>query len=272
MSYFLVVDVVRAIHIRAMPCISTRELFMHMPCGNSSFNSVYGCLISGIGTLPTALRGNDDGLLLLAAICSDLLYADLISSNLARDVTLERIGFALGPNAYIPLTPESEAMRVRHIFKDTLARWHQHFSKTVSADVMSFFYFCRLFVAVPELLYLPSYVGYPELALLRPRPTLPCGVEDICISDEAYNFAWLILDHTTRRTITEHDNKISIWLPVALFYAAITVWHRLKYSRLSADFRAGTLSCLKLFIAELRTLPWPCCATMSLIIEKLANE
>ncbi|KAK1042990.1 hypothetical protein LTR74_018474 [Friedmanniomyces endolithicus] len=272
MSYFLVVDVVRAIHTRATPCISTRELFMHMPFGHYSFNSIYGCLISGIGTLPTALRGNDNGLLLLVAICSDLLYADLISSNLAHDIILDRIGFASGPNAYVPLAPESEAMHVRHIFKDALTRWHQHFSLTVSADVMSFFYFCRLFLAVPELLYLPSYAGYPGPALSRPGPTVACHVEEICISDEAYNFAWLILDHTTVGTITEHDNKISIWLPVALFYAAMTVWHRLKYSRTSADFRGGSLSCLKMFTAELRNFPWPCCATMTLIIEKLTNE
>ena len=217
------------------------------------------------------LRGNDDALLLLAAICNDLLHAHLIASNLVHGPNPAQSAFGSVPNAYVPLSPESEAIRVRHIFDVALKRWHQHFGETASADVMAFFYFCRLLVSTPEILYLPSYAVYPTPALSCGAPITTCSQKDLIITDEAVNFAWLILDNASDGTDAEHDDKFSIWLPVALFYAALTVWHRLAYPSDSTDLRSGTLRCLNMFTAKLRVLPWPCCPAMSLTIDKLAS-
>jgi hypothetical protein len=85
------------------------------------------------------------------------------------------------------------------------------------------------------------------------------------------NFAWLILDNSNTQADAS-STKVSIWLPVVLFFAALTVWRRLEHQSSSSNLRTGTLRTLNLFKDELISLPWPCCVAMCDILDNLMRK
>lgn len=270
MSYLFLTDVVRAAHFGSIPCISSRELYMRMPSSPYNFNSIYSCLLSGTDTLPADLKSNEDSLLLLAAVCSDILCIHHTFSSLAQPARemLGRPSWALNP--YAPLSSGSEALRQLYTLDAALTNWHQHFGQEADKYVLALFYFCKLVLVLPEILCLPQLAEYPP-AMVTARFTARVSRESrIHIPDEAMNFAWLILDCSNTRS-DDLGANLSVWLPVVLFYAALTVWYQLREQASSSNFKSGTLKTLGMYKEELRHLPWTCCVEMCFTLDALMD-
>ena len=90
------------------------------------------------------------------------------------------------------------------------------------------------------------------------------------ISDEALNYAWLVLDSINIRK-TPPENSQSAWIPTVLFYSGLVVWQRLR-RRTAADFKYGTLKVLEMFKKELEQLPWDCCREMTYTLDCLMKS
>ena len=269
MSYLFLTDVIRAAHCGRVACISTNELFMRMPSSPYNFHQMYRCLLLGARPLPSDLRADEDSLLLLTGVCADILYIQHSFSNVM--LPAENSGGQSRQNPYAPLSPTSEALRHRFVLKAALMRWHQHFGDGASRDVLSMFFFCRLLLALPDILLLPCLAGYPPNS--KQTSTLPdwCQETMLEISDEAINFAWLILDNSNAQNDGSGAN-VSIWLPVVLFFAALTIWYHLHHQRSRSNLKTGTLRTLNVFKDELSHLPWPCCAEMCRTLDKLMSK
>lgn len=265
-SYLFLVDVIRAIHCGQVTCISTKELFMRMPSSPYNFHHIYNHLISGLQPLPSDLKADEDGLLLLTGICADILYLQHSFSNMTLGA--KKLARQSLPNPYAPFSPTSKIHHHQYILSAALSRWYQHFAKTVAQDVLTLFFFCKLLLVFPEVLCLPRRAGYPPNAtgssmLPQPSENVPLNV-----SDEAMRSAWLILDSLTDRRDAPGFN-VSIWLPVVVFGAALTIWCQLQPQNSASNSRPGTLRALSMFKDELVQLPWPCCADMCSILDKL---
>jgi hypothetical protein len=271
MSYLFLIDVVHAAHCGRIPCISAKELFMLMPSSPYNFHQMYSCLTTGFSTLPSDLKADEDILLLLTGICADILYNQHADSNIfpSEQETPSQVG--LTKNPYAPLSPNSEALRHWHILDVALTRWHQHCGQIASNQVLSMFYLCRLLLALPDILKVPRFVGYPtDRHQTSPLEVGSCDSTRMDVSNEAIRYAWLILENSCAHTKDASAN-VSIWLPVALFYAALTVWSRVRNEETSAHIKTGTMRTLKIFKDELKGLPWPCCAQMCHTLDKLVS-
>ena len=270
LSYLFLTDVLRAAHTGAIPCISSSELFMRMPASSYNFEPMYGCLMAGTGPLPADMTTEEDALLLLTAICSDILYAHhaFSSINHLTDKAKDRsAGFR---NPYVPLSPEAEALRHKFNLDAALTRWFQHFGWSVSKDCLALYYFCRLVHAVPAIFGFPLLAEYPPASAARTLGSLQRASTG-SISDEAMNFAWLIVDNSNTRSESLNTN-VSIWLPIVLFYAALTVWYQLQQQESSSRLKTGTYKTLNMFQAELDRLPWSCCTAMCLTLDRLIQR
>lgn len=270
LSYLFLVDVVHSAHVGTIPFLSSSELFIRMPSSPYYFKPMYACLISEAGTLPANMKSEEDSLLLLTAICSDILYAHYTFSGITHPSDEAKSQSVKMRNPYVPLSAESEALRHKRNLDAALTRWYLHFGHLTSANILSLFYFCRLVHTLPMMLSLPRLAGY---APAKPNPLLDgfARPDSIIVTDEAINFAWLILDNIDAGSESENTN-VSIWLPVVLFYATLTVWYHLQRQTSSSSLRTGTLRTLRMFRAELERLPWPCCTEMCFTLDRLMER
>lgn len=268
MSYLFLTDVTCAIQAGRVPCISTQELFMRMPSSPHNFAQLYSSLLSGARPLPSDIKADEDSLLLLIGICADILFIQHSFSYLllAADLSTQT-----RPNPYAPLSPPAEALRYRFILNAALMRWYQHFGDIASPNILLMFYFCRLLLALPDVLKLPSLAGYPsssERASMVPDMSATAIPR---VSDEALNFSWQILENSHTRTEIFGGNT-AIWVPVVLFYAALTIWAHLEQQGSSKNLMTGTLRTLNIFKDELSHLPWPCCVEMCHTLDRLMKK
>ena len=268
MSYLFLTDVTRAIHRGRVPCISTQELFMRMPSSPHNFNQIYGFLISGIEQLPPDLKADEDSLLLLLGICSDILFIQHSFSGLIPIVDPSDQSTS---NPYPPLSPSSETLRHHFIFSTALSRWHQHFGLFAGPDVLLMFYFCRMLLAFPDVLKLPKLAGYSSNRRERSvSPSISVAALPR-VSDEALDFSWRILENSSIHTVDSGSN-VAIWVPVIVFHAGLTVWAHVRQQNSTTKFITGTLRTLKMFKDELDNLVWPCCAEMSETLDHLMRK
>ena len=238
-----------------------------MPISPYHFKSMYACLISGTGTLPMDVKAEEDLLLLLTAICSDIFYAYHTFSGITHPTNEAENQSVKIRNPYVPLSAGSEALLHKRKLDTALTRWYQHFGHVASANSLSLFYFCRLVHAMPTVLRLPHLAGYTPAKSMP----LPDGTEGTIMTDKAISFAWLILDQMDARSEKANTN-VSIWIPVVLFYAALTIWYQLQKQTSSSSLRTGTLRTLRMFRAELERLRWPCCTEMCLTLDRLMER
>lgn len=216
------------------------------------------------------MKSEEDSLLLLTAICSDILYAHYTFSGITHSTDEAKDQTVKIRNPYVPLSAESEALRHKRNLDAALTRWYLHFGHVASANSLSLFYFCRLVHALPTILSLPRLAGY------APAKTVPLSdglarPDSTTMTDEAINFAWLLLDNIDARS-ERADTNFSIWLPVVLFYATLTVWYQQQKQTSSSSLRTGTLRTLRIFKTELERLPWPCCIEMCLTLDRLMER
>lgn len=269
-SYLFLADVVHAAHAGTVPCMSSSELFIRMPLSSYYFKPMYACLMSGVGTLPVDIKSEEDALLLLTAICSDILYAHFTFSGIVRPTQDANTQSVKIRNPYVPLSAESEALRHARNFDGALKRWYQHFGHVASANILSLFYFCRLVHGLPVILSLPRLARYAPTKKIALSEDIP-GLGTTKAINEGVNFAWLILDKVEAGSGRD-DSNFSVWLPVVLFYATLTVWYQLQKQTSSSSLKTGTLRTLRMFRSELERLPWPCCIEMCLTLDRLMER
>ncbi|KAJ6030976.1 hypothetical protein N7540_001708 [Penicillium herquei] len=198
----------------------------------------------------------EDPLLLLSAILSDTIVFQqvFIQTGKHGHQYLE-----LHANL-TPFTPSREFMRIRNDLSTALDNWHDILGTRVPKDMKALYFFCRLVLVCPDVLRLPRIAGY------GPYHSGMTGPRDFEILDEALRYSWLILEQVDFKSSTQVD---SVWLPVVIFHAALVVGAKLKSVPPEATGEYGTLRSLALFTTELDNMIWPCCESMSAVIEKM---
>lgn len=268
MAYLFLIDVVRTIHCGHVACISTKELAMRMPSSSYKFHQLYSIILSGARALPSDLKSTEDGLLLLVGICADILSIEHTFSN--TTVCSEALDVVC-PNPYAPLSSASEVLRIRSTLSSALTRWYEHFQHTTSKDVLLIYYFGRLLLAFPDVLALPYLARYAPSIQQKPGVASRISAAKVEVSEEAMRFAWLILNDSNARTAVA-GTTFSVWLPVVLFYSALTIWYQLRSQPSFPKVKTGTLRILNFFKDELKCLPWPCCLQMCHTLDGLLAE
>jgi hypothetical protein len=231
-----------------------------MPSSIHSFCTIYNLLAHG-NALPPDVKSPEDGLLLLTALLSDIIYIQRCHVSLPHLSTPEDERLR---NPYAPLSAKSEFLRQSASMMAALSQWKDTFHDKVENDILALYYFTKLHLTCPALWELPRMAGYGSLV------SHPIESREMEISDKAMDLAWLVLDHCDKKSKTARLN-LSIWLPIVLFMSALVVWQRLR-SRAATDLKYGTLKVLSMFEHEIARLPWPCCREMSKTLENLMQH
>lgn len=256
----LLADVMHSVHCNTVMSHSVSELWVKMPSSIHSFRTIYNLLAHG-NTLPSDVKSPEDGLLLLTAFLSDIVYVQRCHISLSpistpKDEKLH--------NPYAPLSAKSEFMRQSSDMMAALSQWEDTFHDKVENDILALYYFTKLHLTCTGLWELPRMAGYGNLGSHQIES------REMQISDNAMDLAWLVLDHCDKSSKSSRP-KLSIWLPIVLFISALVVWQRLR-SRAAADLKYGTLKVLSMFKHEIARLPWPCCREMSKTLENLMQN
>lgn len=265
----------QAAHFRRTPNFSTSELFIKLPISNHHFRTVYNSLVHGY-KMPVDVECDEDALLLLTAMLNDIMYIQQCHLSMPYPPSYqESVIYGLSStqilpmrNPWAPLSLQSEFCKLGAEMLAALARWLHHFQNRVRKDILALYYFTELQLLCPDLGSLYQITGYatgPEFA-----STLPKLTENLDISDRALDLAWLILENSdSTRAIPQQ--RLSIWLPIALFSASLVVWHKLQSTETNKR-KYGTLSVLTTFKHEIAKLPWPCCTAMIQTLDTLMGR
>ncbi|KAL6791516.1 hypothetical protein GGI42DRAFT_346693 [Trichoderma sp. SZMC 28013] len=248
-----------------------------MLSSNYSFRTVYDGLFTS-GALPEEVHSPEDGLLLLTAILSDTLFLqrNLASITVSENSSSHRHAeMPLNPNPYSALSPDGEYHRQKLALLYALDRWQEHFGEPMSSNILAYYFFCRVCLFYPHLGRLAECAGYTPQIKRAMRLRTEDNIErrsykDLPITEEALDAAWRVLDHVNVRT---QKDKCSIWLPIVVFYSALTVWHSMVHSGAEATGRQYTsLKILSSFCRELDEMPWSCCREMSATLARIMQE
>ena len=274
-GYLLLVDTMQAVHRRRTPNFSTSELFIKMPSSNHHFRTVHNSMSHG-RSLPADVQSPEDALLLVTAMLSDIIYmqhchhSGSFHPDPRDDGSHDPLYNQDRPlrNPFVPLSVRSESCRLSAEMLAALSRWEHHFKHQVGPEILGLYYFTRLRLICPDLGELCSIAGYaapPEFNRGRPP-----RIKTLDIPDKALDLAWLILDHCTKLPGSP-KGRLSIWLPICLFSAALVVWYKLV-SPGTTSRRYGTLRVLDTFKSEITRLPWPCCREMTKTLDRLMER
>jgi hypothetical protein len=149
-----------------------------------------------------------------------------------------------------------------------LERWIEHFGQVAEKDILALYHFSHLCLVCPDIAELSSLAGYDPGLQFTPIP--PQKLKQSQMSDKALDLAWLVLDSCDIQS-EPTPRRLSIWLPMVLFLSALVIWQRLRH-RPSNDFKYGTLKVLSMFKNEILQLPWPCCPSMAITLDRLMKE
>ncbi|KAK5753468.1 hypothetical protein LTS12_016420 [Elasticomyces elasticus] len=252
-SYMLLIDVVQAIHFDSIPNYSTNELFIDMPASQYPFRKIYGSLIGG-HPLPLDVNAHEDAILLVIALLADIVRAQ---KNGFPRVSMQST--AAGRRPLPPLTLAHEVARTEAALAAALARWKKHFVHA-PADVLGLCHIAELRVLCPSMNNLPRLAGYPDTG--TPSKVLAGWY----ISDQAVDVAWQVLGDSESCSAGSASYE-SVWLPIAVFLAALVVWKHLDKKSLKQGLSSARA--LTMFINELERLRWPCCTAMIATLKSL---
>ena len=265
MSYFFLLDTLRALHHNVSPQFCRSELFITMPASNHDFYDIYSRLINEGQGLPTNLTQAEDAALLLAALLSDLIMVHRASTNFDLapvDLPDLQTPTSRNPlpnfNPYVPFSAATESKRMWAQLERGLELWHERFKQCVSEDVLALFHFCRLFSSYPQVLSLPFRAGYRPAVDTNTSATAP--VPGAAVGDATMRHVWLVVDHINVERLSDRA-VCPVWLPVITYLTALVMWANLRTSSTSR-LSHGTLKVLGLFKMELQHVPWPCCTEM----------
>jgi hypothetical protein len=192
-----------------------------MPSSSLEFQDVYRTFLDDKTPqifLAAALASQDDALLLLMAILSDLLY---LRCSLGQVVRLATAKIRQTPrhNPFVPLSPHTELDRMESVLSLALDRWYETFHTRVPLEIMAFYHYCSMYLSCGQLLDFPQMAGY------RPLKSEPNSKIDISVSGKAVRQAWLVLDNAAARPKPPStDTLCPVWLPVMIFHAGLLVW------------------------------------------------
>lgn len=252
----------------AVHSFSSRELWTTMPSGNYDFQDIYRICVNHHEVnqpLPSDMTSPDDALLLVIAFLSDLLYFRRSFAMLFQTSAKQHLQQSCPGNPFVPLTPRTELNRLHDTLTSALDTWAQRFQSFMTPEVMSFYYYCRLQLACPELLNLPRLAGHSLFSR-----TATDDYHGDPISDMAVSIAWSVLDVASRRSKDSRAQYLCpVWLPVCVFHAALVVWAQQTVAQTQGRRKHGSRIMLLAFKLELAEMPWPCCADMTSTLERL---
>ncbi|KAK4551892.1 hypothetical protein LTR86_010793 [Recurvomyces mirabilis] len=262
--YLFLIDTVRAINRGTTTFVSPTELSIALNSTSTDFRDLYGRLFFPLSIPNTAVAKDEDAMLLLTALLSDLLLAHRLTlaagpPRITTPPDLQHQAQLLPPcNPFVPFSPLMERKRLQGKLSDALTNWHELYSREAIPETMAFYYYCRLLLVCPQLLELP------QLAHHMPVPARPPNIymhyrQWIAVPAEAHRLAWKILDHSTTPLGTSHASVTAIWLPPMVFQAGLAVW---QYMTATSSKEVTSFRMLEPFVRELEKMPWPCCVEM----------
>jgi hypothetical protein len=276
MSHLFLVDVIRAVHYNASTLFTSSELFITMPASNHDFHDIYTKLLLEEHPLPPNMTEQEDAVLLLSALLSDIITIHNVFSgfNLQSIETLApRSAMGSEPlpitSPFVPFSPLFEHQRMIFQISKGLVLWGERFMATMPEDVLSLFYFCNLCLYFPPALLLPQLSGY-KLAVSLNGPAAELDLGTIAVPETAMRYAWSIVDHVNVERLPDRA-ACPIWLPIVTYITALVVWANLKSSSISKS-TYGTLKVLGMFKAELQQMPWSCCTEMAKNLDDLMRS
>lgn len=213
--------------------------------------------------LPADMTSQDDAVLLLMAIISDAIH---LRQSLGRLVSTDQGGRMNNP--FVPLTPSTELERMQKLLSKGLDRWQSQFQGSVSADVMAFYHYCRLYISCPDLPALSPLSGYLNQFATSGSQGRSNPGNSIKISDQSVQQAWQVLDHAALRTKSD-EQLCAIWLPIVVFHASLAIWASISLVGAEGSERYGSKRALLAFKVELEEMPWPCCIEMAAVLDTL---
>lgn len=240
-----------------------------------SFHDLYTSLLRGEHAYDSLRQMNNNPLLLLVAILSDiicmqraLIPACMRTQQLVPDTRPSYDGKIRLQDPPPVLSPESEGQRMSEQLTDSLHKWYQNFSATGGHSYLALFYFCRLYVECPGLSYLLDLVEYPPKRRQNSQLCI-ASLHELPISDKAVDFSWMILDHVGSKVGGEEPAAF-IWDPLIVFLAALVVWAKTQqHVRYDTGSTGGRRKQLLPFKLELERMAWPCCTNMVTTIDRL---
>ena len=207
--------------------------------------------------------GQEDALLLLMALLSDLLYA--------RRALGQTFPFATSTNnastpynPFGPFSPRLELDRVEEKISGALDQWHKWFHASASPEIMAFYHYCKMYLSFDYLLCLPHLAGY------RGGASTPFPTERVPLSHKAVRDAWRILDSAAMWSQPQSIDQLwPVWLPIVVFHASLVIWAQLNVNSRRSSAGVASLRILLAFKIELERMPWPCCVAMATTLGRL---
>jgi len=248
---------------------------MDMPSSGLALSSCYAELLSQVASDSSLHRLTDeDALLLLVALWSDVVHVYRLScggkgtEDSRQPDSQSELLVPRHSDPFAPLSPAFERKRLQDKLLAALVNWDMIFAATVAGDVLTLYHYCRMIATCPEVLSLPSLVGYSP-ARNAPRPTSRDVASQFpVIGDEVRDLAMLVLAHATVKS-GDPAIRVQIWLPVVVFQAALAVWAHSTQSTVCQERRPRILAS---FIRTLNALPWPCCKQMASILQRCSER
>ncbi|KIW19370.1 hypothetical protein PV08_03665 [Exophiala spinifera] len=261
-SYIFLIDTLQATHCGLAANISTKELFIKLPGSDHQFCAIYHSLLQG-NQIPQDVHNEEDALLLLTALLSDVVYAQRCLQLMSSTTSGLLVHGCLMPRSpFTPLSAASEFSRLNEAMTAGLSRWERIFENHVGKDILALQCFCKLQLICPDTWKLPQMAGYGETQsegeCLRPS-------ERFEVSDKAAALAWQVLNCCHH---LPSESKLAVWLPVIVFLCALTIWQKLR----TEPSHYGSLRVLDLFSKEIAGYHWPCSIEMVRTLERLMQS
>lgn len=271
-AYLIILTTMLATHCNAESLIHPAQLGMSVPGSNTSLSGAYKELFASLSGSSSLHTVSDEGaLLLLAALWSELVFLH----RLTGDAEIGRAGHqgsARGSSLpqlcdpFVSLSPAVEKIRLQNRLKTALLSWNATFAATVSEDIVALYYYCNMISACPQILGLPSLAGYPSTNNAATFDSIDAVIQMPAISDESVELAVLVLNHASASDGS--PVRVSIWLPVIVFHAALAVWAHDQAAQTGRKRQSRTVFS---FIQVLQSLPWPCCKEMVGTLQKCSG-
>ncbi|KIW24040.1 uncharacterized protein PV07_09779 [Cladophialophora immunda] len=261
------IDIIQALHFElSINFFTSRELKTSMPSSTLEFQHAYRSLLddrTDCHQLAGEHLGQEDALLLLMALLSDLLHARRALEQMLP-LTVFTGEQSTPYNPFGPFSPRLELDRVEGQISRALDKWHKWFHAGVPPEIMAFYHYCKMYLSFDYLLNLPRLAGYRGVA------SAPFPSEKVSLADTTVRAAWRILDSAAMWSQQNSADQLwPIWLPIVVFHAGLVVWaqYSLPGARSSAQY--GSPRILLAFKIELDKMPWPCCVEMAATLERL---
>lgn len=270
------IDIVQALHFDlSISLFTSREMSTSMPSATIDFQVVYRLLLDDRilynDHIPQQQFSNEDSLLLVMALLSDLLYLRCSLREVAP--TPSKMAFPtsspLAQESSNPFRPFSHQMELDHMettISLALDKWQRWFRGRTSSEVLALYHYIRMYLLFDQLLQLPKAAGYRGMA--------PVSLDtSFSVSDQAVREAWKVLDCAAAVSQSlAPDRLYPFWLSVVVFHAGLVVWARQSHANATGPPEYASTRVLLAFKVELDAMPWPCCTEMAATLGRLVSS